>query len=109
MAAAGIEPEEPPGLEVPGPAYAAEAPEPEPAAHPADAPVPDEGPTHHEAPFPETERETATPPHGDPVMPHQPTREFSADELEAALAGEAPPQDVVPADAEPGEEDVLEE
>ena len=111
------------GLEDPGAAYAVEeepAPvepyephEPAVAPHePAAEPVPDEGPTHHDAPYPETERETATPPHGDPFMPHpQPTREFSSDEVEAALGdpAAAPPEDVVPADAEDGEEDVLEE
>jgi hypothetical protein len=110
------------GLEDPGAAYAedfaepAKEPrfEPEPATPPhgdrfEDHPVPSEPPATHEAPYSEEESETATPPHGDPLMhpASQPTREFSADELEEALAAEEPATDADPADEEG--EDVLEE
>jgi hypothetical protein len=99
--------DEPPGLEDPGAAY-----DDEPAAPTADHLVPAEPPQTHDAPFAEDERDSATPPHGDPWV-QQPTREFSADELEEALSDhhDAPPgsadPDVVPADAEG--DDVLEE
>jgi hypothetical protein len=72
-----------------------------------DEPVAAEPPTTHDRPYAESEEESATPPHGDPLA-HQPTREFSATELGEALGHEkdkAPPS--APADDE--EEDVLEE
>jgi hypothetical protein len=75
-----------------------------------DQPVVSEPPTTHERPYAEPEEESATPPHGDPLA-HQPTREFSATELDEALGQEedkAPPS--APPAAENGEEeDVLEE
>jgi hypothetical protein len=116
--------DEPPGLEDPGAAYDDEPPVattpppmPAPPASPIDHPVPAEPPQTHDAPFAEDEADSATPPHGDPWV-QQPTREFSADELEEALSDhhDAPPggaapaadPDVVPADD--GEsDDVLEE
>jgi hypothetical protein len=107
--------DEPPGLEDPGAAYADEPPAA--AAPPAvDHPVPSEPPQTHDAPFAEDEDESATPPHGDPWI-QQPTREFSADELEEALSDhdDAPPAGVAPAadpdvvPADPESDDVLEE
>jgi hypothetical protein len=77
-------------------------------------PVPSEPPATHEAPYAEDERDSATPPHGDPLL-HEQTREFSSLELDEALGQhEDPPadakRDVVSADGEDGEdEDVLEE
>jgi hypothetical protein len=70
-------------------------------------------PTTHDAPFAEREDESATPPHGDPLA-HQPTREFSATEVDEALGehgtaapppGSAPPPhgDVGPGDEGRGE------
>jgi hypothetical protein len=85
-----------------------------------DHPVPSEPPQTHEDPYAETEAESATPPHGDPLL-HQPTREFSSHELDEALgAPDAPAERPAPAEREapasgsPGEgdgedEDVLEE
>src|SRR4051812_3706610 len=107
---------EPAGLEDPGAAYADEQPVPAPApvhdpVADLESPVPADPPTTHDAPYAEAESETATPPHGDPLLHHQPTREFSSAELDEALAADgepAPGQDVVPADDEGGE-DVLEE
>jgi hypothetical protein len=99
---------EPAGLEDPGAAYAEDG-EDEPVAPSPDRPRPAEPPHVHDAPYPEDEEESATPPHGDPLA-HQPTREFSAAELDEALGDTerpAAPQDVVPADDEG--EDVLEE
>jgi hypothetical protein len=79
---------------------------------------PAEEPHTHDAPYAESESETATPPHGDPLL-HQQTREFSADELDEALGQPEPePEQQPPPPAErPGEpggdtpegEDVLEE
>jgi hypothetical protein len=72
-----------------------------------DQPVASEPPTTHDRPYAEPAEESATPPHGDPLA-HQPTREFSATELDEALGHEedtAPP----PAAESGEEEDVLEE
>jgi hypothetical protein len=87
----------------------------EPPAPPAyEPPVPSEPPATHEAPYAEDERDSATPPHGDPLL-HEQTREFSSLELDEARGQhEGPPadakRDVVGADDEDGEdEDVLEE
>ncbi|MDX6702154.1 MAG: hypothetical protein QOF26_2380 [Baekduia sp.] len=87
----------------------------EPPAPPAyEPPVPSEPPATHEAPYAEDERDSATPPHGDPLL-HEQTREFSSLELDEARGQhEDPPadakRDVVGADDEDGEdEDVLEE
>ena len=120
----GPDADEPAGLEDPGAAYAEEppaAPAPRSYEVAADHPVPAEPPRTHDEPFPEAEEESATPPHGDPWM-HQPTREFSSDELNEALTDghddphEPPPAtgapvdpDVVPADSEADPDDVLEE
>jgi hypothetical protein len=90
------------------PAYD-EPPAPQEPASPAEPPR-----TEREA-YVERESETATPPHGDPLM-HQSTREFSSHELDQAL-GEAPEREPEPAPeaeharAETGgeDEDVLEE
>lgn len=101
--------DEPAGLEDPGAAYAEEPPAAAAPAPPANQPVPAEPPQTHDAPFAEDERDSATPPHGDPWV-QQPTREFSSDEVEEALSdhrAEPPDPDVVPADAE--SDDVLEE
>jgi hypothetical protein len=119
------------GFEDPGGAYAADLPEPEPAPYPEPAAYA-EPEVHHAAepvPAPAPERphedvhaepQDTEPPQGDPWR-HQATREFSSDELSAALhdhdaappAPPAPPpaSDVVPADdeGEPEAEDVLEE
>jgi hypothetical protein len=76
---------------------------------PVDQPVVSEPPTTHDRPYAEPEEESATPPHGDPLA-HQPTREFSATELDEALGheeDEAPPS--APAADAGEEEDVLEE
>ena len=74
--------------------------------------VPSDPPATHDAPYPEREDESATPPHGDPFA-HQPTREFSATELDDALGSAAPHGDVVPADDEdegdPAPDDELED
>jgi hypothetical protein len=74
-----------------------------------DEPVVSEPPTTHARPYAEPEEESATPPHGDPLA-HQPTREFSATELDEALGHE---EDKAPAPAPAAvdgeEEDVLEE
>jgi hypothetical protein len=81
---------------------------------PYDQPVASESPATHDRPYAEPAEESATPPHGDPLA-HQPTREFSATELDEALGHEedtAPPSAPAPAaeDGENGEEeDVLEE
>src|SRR3954447_10539063 len=70
-------------------------------------------PSEHDAPYPEREEDSATPPHGDPLL-HQQTREFSATELDQAQGhdepGDSPPPsaDVVPADEEPGEDELEE-
>jgi hypothetical protein len=76
-----------------------------------DEPVVSEPPTTHDRPYAEPEEDSATPPHGDPLA-HQPTREFSATELDEALGHEedkAPPPAPEPAPAAGEEEDVLEE
>jgi hypothetical protein len=80
-----------------------------------DEPVVSEPPTTHDRPYAEPEKESATPPHGDPLA-HQPTREFSATELDEALGHEeeeAPPPAPAAEDADVAagddEEDVLEE
>ncbi|MET0601235.1 MAG: hypothetical protein ABW167_04535 [Baekduia sp.] len=76
-----------------------------------DEPVVSEPPTTHDRPYAEPEEESATPPHGDPLA-HQPTREFSATELDEALGQEEdPPPPSAPAagEADDEEEDVLEE
>jgi hypothetical protein len=105
---------EPAGLDEPAVAYddePLEYDEPlahgdEPLAH-DDHPVVSEPPTTHDHPYAEPEEESATPPHGDPLA-HQPTREFSATELDEALGHE---EDEAPASsaADGEEEDVLEE
>jgi hypothetical protein len=118
----GPDADEPAGLEDPGAAYAEEPPvERAPRTNDVGAgqPAPAEPPQTHDAPFPEAEEESATPPHGDPWM-QQPTREFSSDELNEALADSHEPTpaggaggpvdpDVVPADGEADPDDVLEE
>jgi hypothetical protein len=65
----------------------------EPEAPDYDAPhhVSAEPPVTHEEPYAEPEAESATPPHGDPMI-GQPTREFSTDELDEVLR-QAPPAD----------------
>ena len=75
-----------------------------------DQPVASEPPTTHDRPYAEPAEESATPPHGDPLA-HQPTREFSATELDEALGHEEDKAPPAPAPAaEDGEdEDVLEE
>jgi hypothetical protein len=74
-----------------------------------DEPVVSEPPTTHDRPYAEPEEESATPPHGDPLA-HQPTREFSATELDEALGHEEDPLPAPAAeDAADDEEDVLEE
>ena len=76
-----------------------------------DQPVVSEPPTTHDRPYAEPAEESATPPHGDPLA-HQPTREFSATELDEALGHEEalPPAPAPAPAAESGEEeDVLEE
>jgi hypothetical protein len=73
-----------------------------------DEPVVSEPPTTHERPYAEPEEESATPPHGDPLA-HQPTREFSATELDAALGHEDAPPPPASAAEDDEEEDVLEE
>jgi hypothetical protein len=94
---------EPAGLDEPAAAYdeddfGFESAPAAPAAHapapyddPRDDLVPSAPPVTHDAPYAEREDESATPPHGDP---YQPTREFSATELDEALgqhAAAAPP------------------
>jgi hypothetical protein len=74
----------------------------------ADDPVVSEPPTTHDRPYAEPEEESATPPHGDPLA-HQPTREFSATELDEALGHEKDPPPPAPAAEDGEEEDVLEE
>jgi hypothetical protein len=108
-AMAASEDAEPPGLEDPGAAYADD-----PLAD-LEPPGPAEPPAPHDEPYAPPEAETATPPHGDPLL-HQATHEFSVDEVDAALGrrADAPDpasRDVVPADDEgdPEAEDVLEE
>jgi hypothetical protein len=100
---------EPPGLEDPGAAYADDPPA------DLDPPLPAQRPAVHDEPYAPPEDESATPPHGDPLL-HQATHEFSVDEVDEALGrpADAPDpasRDVVPADEEgDGEaEDVLEE
>jgi hypothetical protein len=105
---------EPAALDEPGAAYADEpdyASEPAPAPYDEDRLRPADPPTAHDAPYVEREDESATPPHGDPLA-HQPTREFSASELDDALGHQDEPQDAVPGDdegGEPGAEDELED
>jgi hypothetical protein len=79
----------------------------EPVAAPpvAEEPILDDHAPNHVDPYPEPEAESATPPHGDPLQ-SQVTREFSADEVGAAV-GDEPDPDVVPADE--GDPDVLQE
>jgi hypothetical protein len=91
----------PAGLDEPGVVYDDESLDDE------QPPVVSEPPTTHDRQYAEPEEESATPPHGDPLA-HQPTREFSATELDEALRQEddAPPTAPVAADEE---EDVLEE
>jgi hypothetical protein len=112
-----------PALDEPAEAYdddvAAYRYEPEPEEEPpapeaSEPPVRSEPPATHEAPYAEDERDSATPPHGDPLL-HGQTREFSSHELDEALGQheDAPAdatRDVVGADDEAGEdEDVLED
>ena len=73
-----------------------------------DEPVVSEPPTTHDRPYAEPEEESATPPHGDPLA-HQPTREFSATELDEALGHENDPPPPAPPAPDGEEEDVLEE
>jgi hypothetical protein len=82
---------------------------------PQEPPSPAEPPRTEPEAYAEPESETATPPHGDPLM-HQPTREFSSHELDQALgqAREAEPtREAEHARADTGvegeDEDVLEE
>jgi hypothetical protein len=75
--------------------------EPEPEPEPEPAPAPEPATAHEHPPLDEHD---VTPPHGDVLS--QPTREFSAGELDEAL-GDAPPEGGEPAEAEA--EDVLEE
>jgi hypothetical protein len=101
---------EPAGLDEPAVAYDDEPLEydDEPLAH-DDEPVVSEPPSTHDRPYAEPEEESATPPHGDPLA-HQPTREFSATELDEALGheeDESPPP--APAAEDGEDEDVLEE
>jgi hypothetical protein len=70
-------PDEAPGLEDPGEAYAEDVHD-----EPRDHPQLGEPPVTHDQPYAETDAESATPPHGEP---YQSTREFSSEELEAAL------------------------
>ncbi len=72
-----------------------------------DEPVVSEPPTTHDRPYAEPEEESATPPHGDPLA-HQPTREFSATELDEAM-GHDEDETPAPPEAEAEDEDVLEE
>jgi hypothetical protein len=85
--------------------YEEEHAAPEEAPPDPDRLVPSEPPTTHDAPYPESEEESATPPHGDPLA-HQHTREFSATELGDALGHdrEGRDEDVVPADDEAEDE-----
>jgi hypothetical protein len=80
--------------------------QPELELEPEPQPAPEPEPEVHEEP--ELDEHDHTPPHGDPM---QATREFTAGEVEQALGGRpaAHDPDVVPADAEEAEEDVLEE
>jgi hypothetical protein len=88
----------------------------EPAAREPELPEPAEPPQTHADAYAERESETATPPHGDPLA-HQQTREFSAYELDEALAEDDQPAERAPArkpadaddDAADEDEDVLEE
>jgi hypothetical protein len=78
-----------------------------------DSPVVSEPPTTHDRPYAEPEKDSATPPHGDPLA-DQLTREFSATELDEALGHEdgdevPPPPPSADVAAEDDEEDVLEE
>jgi hypothetical protein len=79
--------------------------QPELELEPEPAPAPEPEPEEHEEP--ELDEHDHTPPHGDPM---QATREFTAGEVEQATGGRSASHDpdVVPADAEDGE-DVLEE
>ncbi|HMJ33169.1 MAG TPA: hypothetical protein VK501_04560 [Baekduia sp.] len=103
-------------LDEPGEAYADDDFGYEPAPVADDHPLPDEPPRTHADPYAEREEESATPPHGDPLL-HQPTREFSAFEVDEALGEEEPPAaepeaegETAPADRADGDdEDVLEE
>jgi hypothetical protein len=103
---------EPAALDEPAVAYDDEPLEydDEPLEDDDDRPVASEPPTTHDRPRAEPEEESATPPHGDPLA-HQPTREFSATELDEALGHEEDEAQPLPASAaEDGEgEDVLEE
>jgi hypothetical protein len=109
---------EPAALEDPAGAYADEVYADEPAAYAADldpeperhddAPVPADPPQTHTEPYAERESETATPPHGDPLL-HQPTREFSAHELDEALGEEPAPAPAADREGGGEDEDVLEE
>ncbi len=77
-----------------------------------DQPVVSDPPATNDRPYAEPAEESATPPHGDPLA-HQPTREFSATELDEALGHEEdtapPPAPAAPAAENGEEEDVLEE
>ncbi len=107
-AAAAVADHEPAGLDEPAVVYDDEPLEyeDEPLAY-DDDPVVSEPPSTHDRPYAEPEEESATPPHGDPLA-HQPTREFSATELDEALGHE---EDEAPAPSagDGEEEDVLEE
>lgn len=90
-----------PELDEPAVAYDDDEPafEDEPAPAPAPAldderPHPADPPTTHDHVWAESEEESATPPHGDPLA-YQQTREFSATELGEAL-GRAEPDAVAP-------------
>lgn len=61
-----------------------------PVADDRDRPHLDDPPTTHDHVWAESEEESATPPHGDPLA-HQATREFSATELGEALGHDEPP------------------
>jgi len=128
---AGALDHEPAGLDEPAVAYDDEpfaSPDPDPVPATSfydDRALPAEEPRTHEHAYAEPEQESALPPHGDPFE-HQQTREFSATELDEALARDeplvapdppAPAPAPTPAAADPApagddadeDEDVLEE
>jgi len=95
------------GLEEPGAAYA-EEPAPYRAFEPAPEPEPSPDPIVHPGEEPVADPHDITPPHGDPLA-HQPTREFTAGELEDALGRAPAPRASDPEVAPDEEEDVLED
>jgi hypothetical protein len=108
--------DEAPGFEEEQPhTGAVRAPEPEPAYEPE--PEPDYEPDADPDPLPPPPAAAApppAPPAPEPAAPppvHQPTEQYSVDDLEDLRREEAaaPPEDVVPADEAPEAEDVLDE